>query len=118
MRRTDVYSKLKEKFSFEKSLAILTIAEKEGIYDDELLTVIAIPTNIHHNFDYEIELKDIKRPFASEIYEENYNGYLIKRVGNGLQLYDPNCNYIKRIDTLAISYAKIIIDNLIKDSTR
>ena len=49
-------------------------------------------------------------------YSEKYRGFTIKRLDDGLVIYDSNGCYVKRMETLIIYSAKVRIDEILKNS--
>ncbi len=49
---------------------------------------------------------------------EEYRGFSIYRMGNGLEIYDKNGNYVKREDCLLVNAARIKIDKIIANNRK
>lgn len=49
-------------------------------------------------------------------YVEEYRGFVMRRMGDALNIYDKNGCYVKRVDSLIIRVAKIEIDKIINRS--
>ena len=50
----------------------------------------------------------------NEEYSEDYKGFTIRRMGNGLTIYDSNGCYVERMQTLIIHVAQARIDEILE----